>query len=186
LGAAAGGSVAPTGCLPDGAAPAGKARRQQGTAGNDAAALPLTVSSASRVLPRSRARAWAACISAAATPCRRAETLHALGVTLASQLAPAPAGQGSCVRDRHFSAHQVMLHWVRWPHSRENMRTTVNIDDDLLAKASKLTGPMDRTAILREGLKALIERESARRLARLGGTQSAIKAAPRRRGGSPA
>lgn len=66
------------------------------------------------------------------------------------------------------------------------MRTTVNIDDDLLAKASKLTGPMDRTAILREGLKALIERESARRLARLGGTQSAIKAAPRRRGGSPA
>ena len=61
------------------------------------------------------------------------------------------------------------------------MRTTVNIDDALLAKASKLAGPMDRTAILSEGLKALIERESARRLARLGGTQPSIKAAPRRR-----
>ena len=61
------------------------------------------------------------------------------------------------------------------------MRTTVNIDDALLAKATKLTGPMDRTAILSEGLKALIERESAKRLARLGGTQPALKAAPRRR-----
>lgn len=66
------------------------------------------------------------------------------------------------------------------------MRTTVNIDDELLAKASKLAGPMDRTAILSEGLKALIERESAKRLARLGGTQPAIKAAPRRRTESPA
>ena len=65
------------------------------------------------------------------------------------------------------------------------MRTTVNIDDELLAKASKLTGPMDRTAILSEGLKALIERESAKRLARLGGTQPSIKAAPRRRLGNP-
>lgn len=66
------------------------------------------------------------------------------------------------------------------------MRTTVNIDDELLAKASKLAGPMDRTAILSEGLKALIERESAKRLARLGGTQPSIKAAPRRRTKSPA
>ncbi len=65
------------------------------------------------------------------------------------------------------------------------MRTTVNIDDELLAKASKLTGPMDRTAMLSEGLKALIERESAKRLARLGGTQSKLKAAPRRRQGGP-
>jgi Arc/MetJ family transcription regulator len=66
------------------------------------------------------------------------------------------------------------------------MRTTINIDDELLAKAIKLTGPMDRTAILSEGLKALIERESAKRLARLGGTQPALKTAPRRRTGSPA
>lgn len=61
------------------------------------------------------------------------------------------------------------------------MRTTINIDDDLLAKAAKLTGPLDRSAMVHEGLRALIERESARRLARLGGTQAALKAAPRRR-----
>lgn len=65
------------------------------------------------------------------------------------------------------------------------MRTTVNIDDELLEKATKLAGPMDRTAMVSEGLKALIERESARRLARLGGTQTKLKAAPRRRQGSP-
>lgn len=64
------------------------------------------------------------------------------------------------------------------------MRTTINIDDDLLAKASKLAGPLDRSAIVREGLKALIQRESARRLARLGGSQPALKAAPRRRSGT--
>ncbi len=61
------------------------------------------------------------------------------------------------------------------------MRTTVNIDEGLLAKAAKLTGPLDRSALLHEGLKALIERESARRLAKLGGSQSKLKVAPRRR-----
>ncbi len=66
------------------------------------------------------------------------------------------------------------------------MRTTVNIDDELLAKATKLAGPMDRTTMLSEGLKAFIERESARRLARLGGTQPKLQAAPRRRQGGPA
>jgi Arc/MetJ family transcription regulator len=65
------------------------------------------------------------------------------------------------------------------------MRTTINIDDELMAKAAKLTGPMDRTAMLSEALKALIERESARRLARLGGTQPMLKGAPRRRTGNP-
>ena len=66
------------------------------------------------------------------------------------------------------------------------MRTTVNIDDELLAKAAKLAGPMDRSAILSEALRALIERESARRLARLGGSQPKLEAAPRRRQGSAA
>lgn len=61
------------------------------------------------------------------------------------------------------------------------MRTTLNIDDELLERAAKLTGPLDKTAMVREALKALIERESARRLARLGGTQRKLKAAPRRR-----
>ena len=66
------------------------------------------------------------------------------------------------------------------------MRTTVNVDDELLAKAIKLAGPMDRSAILSEALRALIERESARRLARLGGSQPKLEAAPRRRLGSAA
>lgn len=66
------------------------------------------------------------------------------------------------------------------------MRTTLNIDDELLAKASSLVGPMDRTAVISEALKALIERESARRLARLGGSQPALKVAPRRREDQPA
>lgn len=61
------------------------------------------------------------------------------------------------------------------------MRTTVTLDEALLAKASKLAGPLDRSALLHEGLRALIERESAKRLAKLGGSQPNLKAAPRRR-----
>ena len=66
------------------------------------------------------------------------------------------------------------------------MRTTVNIDDELLERATRLAGPMDRTAVLSEVLRALIQRESAKRLARLGGTQPQLQAAPRRRQGAPA
>ena len=61
------------------------------------------------------------------------------------------------------------------------MRTTVNIDESLVAKAIRLTGPIDRSTLLREGLKALIERESAKRLAKLGGREPKLRAAPRRR-----
>jgi Arc/MetJ family transcription regulator len=61
------------------------------------------------------------------------------------------------------------------------MRTTINIDEELLARAAKLMGPLERSALVREALKALIERESAKRLAKLGGTQAALKVAPRRR-----
>ena len=61
------------------------------------------------------------------------------------------------------------------------MRTTLNIDDDLLQTAASLTGLQDAAALVREGLVALIERESARRLANLGGTQSHLKPIPRRR-----
>jgi Arc/MetJ family transcription regulator len=64
------------------------------------------------------------------------------------------------------------------------LRTTITIDDDLLAKAAKLARSLDRSALIPEGLKAFIERESARRLARLGGTQPDLKTAPRRRPGS--
>ena len=61
------------------------------------------------------------------------------------------------------------------------MRTTVTLDDELLTKAVKLTGGLDRSTVLHEGLKALIERESARRLASLGGTMPELKNIPRRR-----
>lgn len=61
------------------------------------------------------------------------------------------------------------------------MRTTVTIDDDLLAKAAELTGVHENVALLRRGLQTLIRVESARRLAALGGTGPTAQAAPRRR-----
>ncbi len=60
------------------------------------------------------------------------------------------------------------------------MRTTLNIDDQILEKASKLTGIKEKTQLLHEGLKALIQKESSRRLALLGGTSPKIKDIPRR------
>ncbi len=61
------------------------------------------------------------------------------------------------------------------------MRTTINLDDELLAQAKALCGVEDRGALLKEALRALIERESARRLARLGGTEPQLRNIPRRR-----
>jgi len=61
------------------------------------------------------------------------------------------------------------------------MRTTINLDDDLLATASRLTGITDRTPLIRESLKAIIARESARRLALLGGSMPDFEVPPRRR-----
>lgn len=60
------------------------------------------------------------------------------------------------------------------------MRTTVALDDDLLAKAQALTGLSEKTALLREALRALIQRESAKRLALLGGSEPRLKNIPRR------
>jgi Arc/MetJ family transcription regulator len=62
-----------------------------------------------------------------------------------------------------------------------DMRTTLVLDDDLLAEAQRLTGMKEKTLLVREGLTALIQRESARRLARLGGTEPELTAIPRRR-----
>jgi Arc/MetJ family transcription regulator len=61
------------------------------------------------------------------------------------------------------------------------MRTTVTLDDELLAKAQKLTGIEEKSALLKEGLKLVIARESAKRLALLGGTEPQLKDIPRRR-----
>lgn len=61
------------------------------------------------------------------------------------------------------------------------MRTTVNLDDELLARAQQLSGTSERAALLREAPQALIQRESARRLARLGGSEPQITDIPRHR-----
>jgi Arc/MetJ family transcription regulator len=62
------------------------------------------------------------------------------------------------------------------------MRTTLNIEDSLMDKASKMTGIKEKTALVKLGLEALIARESGKRFARLGGTQKQLEAIPRRRG----
>jgi len=61
------------------------------------------------------------------------------------------------------------------------MRTTLNIDDKILRKASQLTGVKEKTALVRMGLEALVARCSAQRLAALGGTEKQAKQIPRRR-----
>lgn len=61
------------------------------------------------------------------------------------------------------------------------MRTTIAIDDALFAKAQEYAGVTEKSAVIKEALKAFVEREAARRLARMGGTQPGAKAPPRRR-----
>jgi len=62
-----------------------------------------------------------------------------------------------------------------------HMRTTLNIDDKILEKASRLTGINEKTALVRQGLEALIARESSKRLAKLGGTEKNLRPVPRRK-----
>jgi Arc/MetJ family transcription regulator len=61
------------------------------------------------------------------------------------------------------------------------MRTTLNIDDQMMEKASLLTGIKEKTSLVRLGLEALIARESSKRLAKLGGTEKGLQSIPRRR-----
>lgn len=61
------------------------------------------------------------------------------------------------------------------------MRTTLALDDELVHEAQELTGIDEKAALVREALTALVQRESARRLARLGGTEPQLTPAPRRR-----
>ena len=72
-------------------------------------------------------------------------------------------------------------------HSKEAsaVRTTINLDDQLLAEAQHITGMKERTALIHAGLRALIERESARRLARLGGSEPQLQPVSRRRPDTP-
>jgi len=62
-----------------------------------------------------------------------------------------------------------------------HMRTTLNIDDALLVRATQLSGLREKTAVVRAGLEALVARESSKRLAALGGSEKAIRPIPRRR-----
>ena len=61
------------------------------------------------------------------------------------------------------------------------MPTTVTLNDELLARAEKLCGPLERSALLREDLQALVQCERAKRLAALGGSDPALNPVPRRR-----
>ena len=65
-----------------------------------------------------------------------------------------------------------------------HMRTTLNIDDELLRRAHLLTGVQEKTALVHRGLEALIALESARRLAALGGSEKKLRLTPRRRTGA--
>ena len=67
----------------------------------------------------------------------------------------------------------------------QSMRTTITLDDDLIAEAQALTGLTETRALVREALKALIERESAWRLASLGGSEPKLKGPARRRSATP-
>jgi len=73
------------------------------------------------------------------------------------------------------------MHIIKHIMRCENMRTTLNIEDKLIDKASKLTGIKEKTSLVRLGLEALIARESSKRLAALGGTEKKLKPTRRRR-----
>jgi Arc/MetJ family transcription regulator len=80
----------------------------------------------------------------------------------------------------HINTYIFAYHWSG------GMRTTLNIEDELLARAAELTGIKEKTSLVRLGLEALIARESAKRLAALGGTEKELEMIPRRRTEEPA
>ena len=82
---------------------------------------------------------------------------------------PFAAGQLTCMHESCILMH---------------MRTTLNIDDSVLRRAAKLTGVQEKTSLVRLGLETLIARESARRLADLGGTERRLRPVRRRRPGN--
>lgn len=74
---------------------------------------------------------------------------------------------------------------MRLPCILMHMRTTLNIDDQLLQEARDLTGIREKTALVRAGLEALVQLESAKRLAALGGMEKNLRPIPRRRSPEP-
>ena len=94
-------------------------------------------------------------------------------------------GGAQPARSHHSAYHLVhhLMHAVAVAECREGgaMRTTVTIDDELLERARELTGTQERSALLRDGLRALIAQEAGRRLIALGGSDQGAAAAPRHR-----
>lgn len=70
---------------------------------------------------------------------------------------------------------------IAWHHERKGMRTTVNVDDELLARAKELTGISETASLVRYAVERLVEHEAARRLARLGGTMPDLDVPERQR-----
>lgn len=108
----------------------------------------------------------------------------------------APSPPSPCPAAPGIFSHKVMRLRRGWPETRWRsdplwsvlkmhinmyMRTTLNLDDELIAEAQRLSGLDEKTAVVHEGLRALIAREKARRLARLGGSEPQLKAVSRRR-----
>jgi Arc/MetJ family transcription regulator len=83
--------------------------------------------------------------------------------------------------DRYTSVMHINTYNTVYYFEEEFMRTTLNIEDELLNKAAKLTGVKEKTSLVRLGLEALIARESSKRLSKLGGTEKKLEMIPRRR-----
>ena len=81
----------------------------------------------------------------------------------------------------YWIEHQMMHMLMLQATLEDPVRTTLNLDEALLARAHELSGIAERTALIHEGLRALVARETARRLARLGGSEPGLDLAPRRR-----
>ncbi len=78
--------------------------------------------------------------------------------------------------------HYVHTHAYKYMYGNGvPMRTTINIEDDLIRRAAELTGIREKTSLVRLGLETLIARESGKRVARLGGTEKKLETIPRRR-----
>ena len=85
---------------------------------------------------------------------------------------------------KHVFRHHLMLIWIQNALRTRIVRTTLTLDDELLSKAQALTGLAEKSTLVREALRALIERESARRLALLGGSEPQLSDIPRRQSAS--
>lgn len=99
-------------------------------------------------------------------------------INMARVLEPCARDNGNSRAARHRPVHLIHMHEYG---ILMHMRTTIIINEELLKKAQELSGLREKTAVLHAGLQALISRESARRLAALGGTEPSLKAIPRRR-----